>query len=1352
MSAELIRWGRYELIRELGRGGMAEVWLARDPQTDRRWALKRLLVGRVDSRRDARATLFEGEYHALAQLRHPHIVRVDDYGVESGQAYYTMELLEGGDLVAYAPLEWRKLAAVVCDIASALALIHSRRFVHRDVTPRNVHFDERGELRLIDFGALAPMGVCREVVGTPPFVPPEALNAQPLDGRSDVFSLGALAYWALSRRQAFPARSLRELRDCWRSRPADLSYLVKDLPPAFAALIMSMLALDPAMRPASASEVVDRLCAIADLPKRDDVALGRAFLTTPKLVGRDQPLATVRRRLMQSRTGRGSALLVRGEPGMGRTRFLERCVLESKIAGALVLYCSASEADHGEFGLLQTLAEEWFDAAPEQALALAQQDASWLAHALPEVALRLGVSPVPEPDELRRRQKVHEALVHWFSENARRRHTVVAIDDVQAFDDASLAVLVNIASAAERLPLTLLLSLPTSDDRALTNTLRTIAETIEPLVLKPLDLQMFTDLLRSLFGDVAGTDTLSMHLHALCGGVPSACMAFAKHLVERGFIRHEQGGWSIPGNLSGLDLPNDVRALHERRFDLLGEDSRELAETLAFADRTLPIEHYTQLTSHRDSSRMHTAVQALLSAGILARSRFVYTFADAGLQALLRETAPRERARAAHLRILAVLEQIGAEAMERAWHLLQAGELDRATTLVLNEWRRIDEDPGVVEILKMPHLAETIEPLIAHCEREGRAPLDVFVLREFLMISMMWMRPGFSLDISRPLEGMLRHDVGLVYWDEVDGQTPAEKIGACLTRAFAAHQATPEDKRGLDPLAALQHLARYVLYGTQCATVVNRVETMRELVSLIEMVANVAPALELIEQLAHAALAGLTGSTEAGQAGLQAVLVRLTEPELGLPENHRQLFRLGVLYGLGQLRCKYLDPEVLVWADELETHVLQQTNAWRLRKMFYLHVPDYDNAERCDQRIAMLSLLQPREVNGVNTFIELLCAASVGDFQGVRRGITITRALVARYPEFEPLLQIGEGLHQLLTGNAELAVATLRECERVFTAGRDLLRLAVVQDFLALSLAELGRYSEARDMLVERMQRSDTWMGSTTSAAILALCQAGCGERDAALLTAAGALRALESYRLHGPYRVVALETIARTALKLGDAELFEHTAGALVELSSNKKCPPLRARLAALLKQGQTDLPLVAQDLLISTEMQLTNYQAMPLTAIAETLGRATGAAARARVAVSVLVEAARAEQGYLYRVDAPSKLQLFAASTESQPPHDLERHVAERVVWWSKAVDDYTTDLDVTPDPEAVEAYSGLFSAGEGLCFQLVLVRTAAADAPIAAVALQIAPGKAATIALEVIECLGRALAEAPDFTQAP
>ena len=209
-AAQVIRLNRYELVRELDRGGMAEVWLAHDVSSGRSCALKRLRPDKLDSKREMRTVLFEAEYHALAQLRHPHIVRVEDYGIDAEQVYYTMELLGGGDLQHRGVTGWRELCSILCDVASALALVHSRRFVHRDVTPRNVRFGDDGKARLIDFGALAPMGVCREIVGTPPFVPPEALNGQPLDARADLFALGALAYWTLSGRHAYPARSISD--------------------------------------------------------------------------------------------------------------------------------------------------------------------------------------------------------------------------------------------------------------------------------------------------------------------------------------------------------------------------------------------------------------------------------------------------------------------------------------------------------------------------------------------------------------------------------------------------------------------------------------------------------------------------------------------------------------------------------------------------------------------------------------------------------------------------------------------------------------------------------------------------------------------------------------------------------------------------------------------------------------------------------------------------------------------------------------------------------------------------------------------------------------------------------------
>ena len=132
-----------------------------------------------------------------------------------------MELLDGSDLRERGQLPWREACALLRDVASSLAILHSRRLLHRDVSARNVRCTSDGRAKLIDFGAMTPMGVAKHVVGTPPFVPPEALQLQALDGRADLYALGALA---LLRADRPPRLSRAQLRaSCatlWRSRAA----------------------------------------------------------------------------------------------------------------------------------------------------------------------------------------------------------------------------------------------------------------------------------------------------------------------------------------------------------------------------------------------------------------------------------------------------------------------------------------------------------------------------------------------------------------------------------------------------------------------------------------------------------------------------------------------------------------------------------------------------------------------------------------------------------------------------------------------------------------------------------------------------------------------------------------------------------------------------------------------------------------------------------------------------------------------------------------------------------------------------------------------------------------------------
>src|SRR5688572_6524583 len=124
--------GHYDVVEELGRGGMACVYRVIDARSGETFALKQLLAHADAKRSREAALLFEREFHTLAQLAHPRVIAVYDYGVDEGGPYYTMELLDGGDLRERSPLPWREACELMFDVCSSLALLHSRRLLHRD--------------------------------------------------------------------------------------------------------------------------------------------------------------------------------------------------------------------------------------------------------------------------------------------------------------------------------------------------------------------------------------------------------------------------------------------------------------------------------------------------------------------------------------------------------------------------------------------------------------------------------------------------------------------------------------------------------------------------------------------------------------------------------------------------------------------------------------------------------------------------------------------------------------------------------------------------------------------------------------------------------------------------------------------------------------------------------------------------------------------------------------------------------------------------------------------------------------------------------------------------------------------
>lgn len=200
--------GRYRVERPIAEGGMGHVFLATDPAMRRHVAIK--LLKRILNDDPSVVRRFTREAVAVARLEHPAIVPVYDFGQHDDQHYFVMRYVAGGtlrDRIEQGPLPLREVARIVERVALALEATHAQGIVHRDIKPANILFDREGEAFLSDFG-IAQVGYeaiheedgmrNANLMGTPKYLSPEQASGEEVDGRSDVYSLGVVAYHALT--------------------------------------------------------------------------------------------------------------------------------------------------------------------------------------------------------------------------------------------------------------------------------------------------------------------------------------------------------------------------------------------------------------------------------------------------------------------------------------------------------------------------------------------------------------------------------------------------------------------------------------------------------------------------------------------------------------------------------------------------------------------------------------------------------------------------------------------------------------------------------------------------------------------------------------------------------------------------------------------------------------------------------------------------------------------------------------------------------------------------------------------------------------------------------------------------
>jgi serine/threonine protein kinase len=285
LAGEILgRWlGPYRVLERIAVGGMAEVYLAEDPRVERQVALKILSP---DLARDPRQVeRFAREARALAAVQHPNVLTLYEAGERNGRYYLATELVAGETLrsrTAHRRLAVAEVADLGLKLASALAAVHRAGLVHQDVKPENVMIRTDGQVKLLDFGIARRVGEPAAepslgswpdapttdtlpdlVLGTPEYMSPEQVEGAPVDGRADLFSLGALLYEVATGRVPFRGFSPREVAEAVVAcEPIHPSCFAPDLPPGLARVLLRALRKNPEERYASAEALAADLSGV----------------------------------------------------------------------------------------------------------------------------------------------------------------------------------------------------------------------------------------------------------------------------------------------------------------------------------------------------------------------------------------------------------------------------------------------------------------------------------------------------------------------------------------------------------------------------------------------------------------------------------------------------------------------------------------------------------------------------------------------------------------------------------------------------------------------------------------------------------------------------------------------------------------------------------------------------------------------------------------------------------------------------------------------------------------------------------------------------------------------------------
>lgn len=641
---------RYEVLEEIGQGGMGRVYKVYDTVRAENLALKEMSHRHLDS--PVAMLRFKNEFRIMSGFQHPNTVQVFEFGIsQENVPFITMEFVSGADLSELSGLDIEQVIDILAQICQILAYIHSRLYVHRDLKPENIKLLENSSIKLLDYGLISQLGIpaSGKISGTYYYLAPEVIAGGIIDESTDLYSLGVIGYELLTGQRPFTGGKTEILQGHLKRTALEPANIRTDIPPSVNAIIMKLLEKDKEHRYRNAWSVLEDLQYVTGKTYLvETTAQKRGYLYSSKLVGREKEIARFKRHLRRLIQGQSTSLFIGAPAGIGKTRLLKEMKTLTALAGVRSLYLDSQQAGDRIYGWIDGLLQQIILTSDEQEI---QSCGMALAQISAAVDARLSGSAHRANE-----QEMVEAIVAWFTTVTRQAPLVLFLDDAHWMNSKSLQVLNKLIRSKDEFRALIVTSFRNDEVEKTSPLWHTIEEELSDYVeLSPLSKQQTRALMETLLYPTAICEEFLTYSFRNCGGNVFELMELLRYMITETHLAKSGGQWLEPVNIEALSLPAELADHLILRMNRLSAETRALAGVAAVLGDALDLENW-QVVSRYEENRFFQAIDDLMHNQIIIKGDGDYQFSHDKIRSILYENLSETQKKDYHSRAAKFLE------------------------------------------------------------------------------------------------------------------------------------------------------------------------------------------------------------------------------------------------------------------------------------------------------------------------------------------------------------------------------------------------------------------------------------------------------------------------------------------------------------------------------------------------------------------------------------------------------------------------------------------------------------------------------------------------------------------------